>query len=122
MTPEVLASKWQGLADAIWAEIIAACEAYFLEGERDWPGNRAAPEWSDEAVARQVAHWNGYQRDHGAMQWGENKTKDRVFDFESLPPAWQRAVCERVWVLCRDAGLGDDPEYRAAVARFRGAQ
>lgn len=112
--------KWQGLADAIWAEIIAACDAYFLQGVTEWAGNRAAPEWSDAAVAKQVAHWNGYQKDSGAMNWLDNKHKDRAFDFESLPPAWQRAICERVFVLCRDAGLGDDPEYRAAVARFRG--
>ena len=117
---EVLMVKWQCLADAIWREIIAACEAYFLEGVTEWAGNRSAPEWSDAAVEKQIAHWNGYQRDSGAMNWLDNKKRDRAFDFESLPPAWQRAICERVWVLCRDSGLGDDPEYRAAVARFRG--
>lgn len=118
---EVLETKWQELAYDIWNELIAACDAYFLNGETEWAGNRAAPEWSDAAIAKQFAHWNGYQKDSGAMNWRGNDKKDRVFDFEALPPAWQRAVCERVWVLCRDAGLGDDPMYRAAVARFRSA-
>lgn len=108
----------QEVATAIWAEITAACEAYFLRGETDWPGNRRAPEFTNEQVRLQFVHWNGYLKDGGALNWRGNATRT-PYDFEALPTAIQRAVCERVWVICKDAKLDENPEYMQQVEAFR---
>jgi hypothetical protein len=112
----VLPARHQDLANHIWAEIISACDAYFARGERAWAGDSRAPELPDDAIERQFAHWDAYRTDHGAMHWRANGTKQFAYDFTALPAGWKRAICERVWALCLDAGLHEDPDYAAASA------
>ena len=114
-----LPERFQALADAIWLELLAACDAYFCRHETLWAGHREAPEFTDEQVQRQFEYWDEYRTDSGAMNWGESRTKELAYDFTALPPAWQRGICERVWVLCRDAGLWENEAYRALCAKRR---
>lgn len=107
------------LAPAIWREVMAACDAYFGRGERAWAGDARAPEFTDEQVERQLATWDGYRTDAGAMGWGGNREKPFAYEFTALPLGIKRAVCQRVWVLCKEAGLWDDAEYMAGVRRRR---
>jgi hypothetical protein len=110
--------RHQELANQIWRELIAACEAYFARHEGSWLGDTRAPEFGDEAVTKQFEHWDGYRRDHGAMHWRDNGTRPFAYDMTLLPMAWKRAVCERVWVLCREAKLDEDDQYAAAAKAF----
>jgi hypothetical protein len=120
MTP-VLPVRHQQLANAIWAELISASEGYFVRHEPAWAGDRRAPEFGDAIVEQQFEQWDGYRQDHGAMHWRENGTKPFAYDFTLLPLAWKRAVCERAWVLCRDAALDEDQDYASASARVTAA-
>ncbi len=105
----------QGTADAIWAALIEACDAYFLQGVSSWAGDDRAPEFTDKQVADQFNRWADYSLDSGAMHWRDNMSKDFHFDFNALPDGWKRAVCERVWVICKEAKLDENEEYRKSV-------
>ena len=113
-----LPPAYQSLSYRIWDEILRACDAYFLRQEPPWAGDSRAPEFTDDQVERQFAHWDGYRQDSGAMHWRTNGAREFVYDFTALPPDWKRAVCERVWVLCDEAGLRDDPAYREQARRL----
>lgn len=120
----IITEKYQGLMDAVWRELIAASDAYFLRHEAQWAGDSRAPEFGDEQVERQVAAWDAYRTDPGALNWGGDNNSSRPFahDFTRLPLPWKRAVCERAWVLCQEAGLWDDEEYMASARMRRESQ
>lgn len=111
----------QDLAYRIWGELIAASEAYFLRHESAWAGDRRAPEFPDETIEKQFEQWDGYRADAGAMGWRGNNRKEFAYDFTALPAAIKRAVCERVWALCKDARLDEDEEYREAIDAWKAA-
>ena len=111
-------------ADAIWAMVIAACDAYFLRHEQAFLGDSRAPEWPDDQVQAQVERWDGYRRDSGAVNYDaagyNNKDRPYAHDFTALPASWQRAICERAWGICKDAGLWEpDHPYMIALAERR---
>lgn len=108
----------QATADAIWAAIIEACDAYFLNGVTQWAGDSRAPEFTDKQVADQFNRWSDYQLDSGAMHWRDNMLKSFHFDFNALPDGWKRAVCERVWVICKEAKLDEDPDYQKSIETY----
>ena len=112
----------QDLAYRIWNELISASEAHFLRNESAWAGDSRAPEFSDEAIEKQFRHWDAYRTDAGAMGWRGNDRKAFAHDFTALPSAIKRAVCERVWVLCKEARLDEDAEYRETVEAWSAAK
>lgn len=118
----VIADRYQDACNAAWAEMIDACAAYFLRHEPAWAGDTRAPEFTNEQVERQVTMWSGYLQDSGALNWGGDNNASRPYahDPTKLPPAWQRALCERVYVIFDDAGLFRDADYMA-TARARRA-
>ena len=101
------------LAVAIWAELIAACEAFYHEDVTVWAGDSSAPEFTDEQVKLQFQLWNTYLKDYGALGWQGNNTR-KPYDFETLPDGMQRSVCERVWRLCKDAKLDESDVYKVS--------
>lgn len=106
-----LPSKYQKLSDDIWTNIIAACESYFISHKTTWTGDSSAPEFSDEKVLLQVESWDAYRQDSGAMGWRGNTNKEYAYDLTQLPMGIKRALCERAFVLSKEAGLWDDEEW-----------
>ncbi len=121
-TTPVLSTKHQELANAIWDQVIAACDAYFARHEKTWVGDSRAPEFDDDTVEKQFVHWDAYRADAGAMGWRGNTSKPYAYDFTALPIAWKRAVCQRAWALCKAAALDEDPEYRATVDAWQAGE
>lgn len=105
--------RQQELAYQIWDEIIQACEAYFVRHEEVWLGNSEAPEFTEKAIIEQFDYWDGYRTDTGAMVWNVNYSLPYAYDFTKFPIEWKRAICERVWILCKNANLDKDDEYKA---------
>jgi hypothetical protein len=121
MNSYAIPTSHQQLADTIWRELVDACEAYFLRDEPAWAGDDRAPEFEEAIVEQQFAMWDAYRQDAGAMNWGGagNAGRPFAFDFTALPLAWKRAICQRVYVLCSEASLQDDDEYRATFSRWQ---
>mgnify|MGYP001608315123 FL=1 len=106
------------VAYAIWNALIEACDAYFLQGVSYWSGDDRAPEFTDKQVTDQFNHWSDYQLDAGAMNWRDNSSKEFHFDFNALPDAWKRAVCERVWIICKEGKLDESKEYMDEMEKY----
>ena len=117
--PLTPSTKYDKVFQAVWDTIIAACDAH-ARGETIFLGERGAPEFTDEQVRQQVESWDGYRSDSGALHWQENGSKTFAYDFTALPAGWQRALCERAWVMFRDAGMWEDKEYMTDVRQRRG--
>jgi hypothetical protein len=118
--PEVtLPDGYQSLADRMWAELIAASDAYFLRGETALAGDPRAPEFADDLVEKQFEYFDRYRDDSGAMSWGENSEKSLVYEFKALPLSMKRALCERIWAMCSEAGLDKDPQYAQSAEQAR---
>ena len=115
-----LPSSYQNnLAPAIMQTVIEACDAYFCRHEQTYLGDSRAPEFTDEQITQQFEYFDGYRADSGAMGYGDNKKKPYAYDLTALPAAWKRAICERIWVLCQEAGLWEDAAYMQDVQRRR---
>lgn len=106
-----LSVNQQELANAIWEEIMNACEDYFLRGITEWASDSSAPEFPEELIRKQVESWDDYRNDRGAMIWKHNDTKDFAYDLTKLPIQMQRVLCERAYALSKAAGLFDDPDW-----------
>jgi hypothetical protein len=118
--PEIeLGGRYQALADDIWALLMQACDEYYGNGSATIAGDDRAPEFSDEQVNEQFVYFNRYRTDRGAMSWRRNDTKEFVYDFEGLPLGLKRALCQRIWVKCKDAGLDDDEQWRRTAEAMR---
>jgi hypothetical protein len=114
-----LGGRYQALADDIWALLIDASDEYFRHGSHIITGDERAPEFSDDQVLEQFVYFNRYRTDRGAMSWRRNDTKEFVYDFEALPLPVKRALCQRIWVKCKEAGLGEDEQWRRTAQAMR---
>lgn len=117
----IITEPYQKVMDEVWQTIIDACEAYFLRHETTFAGDSRAPEFTDEQVERQVKHWDGYRHDPGALNWGgaQNSSRPYAYDFTKLPTSWQRALCERAYVICDEGGLFKDEAYMRTIKERR---
>lgn len=106
-----LPASYQKLGDDIWEEIMRACEDYFIRGITTWASEGNAPEFTDEQVIKQVESWDAYRGDKGAMMWKHNTEKDFAYDLTKLPMQMKRVLCERAYMLAKEAGLFDNPDW-----------
>lgn len=121
----------QELTNAIWEQLILACDGYFYNGITEISGDEDAPYMDDEKINDQFNYFDLYMTDSGALMWGIAKNEGGKVSYEytnrgrtpyvfsDLPMNIKRALCQRIWKLCKNAELEKNHIYINGMQRMR---